>query len=117
MASLAFYAFALLFLVAGANHFLNPAFYWPMMPPYIPYPRLMVALSGVAEMALGALLFWAQARSLAAWGIVLMLTVFFTVHVYMLQESGGKFASLPLWLLVARIPLQFLLIWWAWVYT
>ena len=50
------YLFAILFVVAGALHFLIPKFYLKMMPPYIPFHKAAVALSGVFEIGLGILL-------------------------------------------------------------
>jgi hypothetical protein len=57
------------FVLAGANHFLNPAFYVAIMPPYLPAPLALVYLSGLAEMALGALLLARRYAVLAAWGL------------------------------------------------
>jgi len=113
---IALYVYAVLYILAGLNHFRVPKFYLHLMPPYIPAHRLMVLLSGVAEVALGILLLFPVTRSLAAIGIILMLLVFMTVHIYMLQERNGKFASIPSWILWARIPGQALLTCWAWLY-
>ena len=41
---------------AGIMHFVTPAFFIKIVPPYIPFPRELVALSGVFEILLGALL-------------------------------------------------------------
>ncbi len=109
------YLMAAAYIAAGVNHFANPDFYTKIMPPYIPAHETMVAWSGVAEVALGALLLDPRFRTLAAWGIVAMLVVFLTVHVHMLvnHEDFG----MPYWGLVLRLPLQALLILWAWWYT
>ena len=106
-----------LYILAGFNHFRDPKFYLPMMPPYIPKHNLMVTLSGIAEILLGALLLWPETTSIAAWGIILMLMVFFTVHIYMYQERNTVFARVPNWLIVARLPFQLVLIVWAFIYT
>ena len=42
-----------LFVLAGVNHFFNTDFYVRIMPPYLPWPRELVYLSGVFEAALG----------------------------------------------------------------
>ncbi len=114
---LSLYFLALGYVLAGANHFRAPPFYLPMMPPYIPQPKLMVLLSGAAEILLGALLLPQTTRTTAAWGIILMLFVFFTVHIHMLQQRNNLFKKVPFFILVLRIPLQFLLIYWAYLYT
>lgn len=100
------------YIAAGVNHFLNPDFYIRIMPPYWGWPEFWVALSGVAEIALGVLLLPRATRPYAAWGIIAMLVLFLTVHVHMLVHTE-QFAGVPYWALVARLPLQALLILWA----
>jgi len=48
MFSLSRLALALFFIVAGVAHFITPAPYLAIMPPYIPWPAEMVAVSGGA---------------------------------------------------------------------
>jgi uncharacterized membrane protein len=115
MQNIGLYIMALLYVAAGIYHFVNPKFYLFIMPPYIPNHALMVTLSGVAEIVLGIGLLFPQTRSIAAWGIILMLIVFFSVHIYMLMDEV-KFAKVSLIFRWIRIPLQFLLIWWAYSY-
>lgn len=86
-----------------------------IMPRYLPSHKLLVYLSGLAEIVLGIGLCFPETKDLSIYGIILMLLVFLLVHFYMLSsEKAG--AGVPKWILVARIPLQFLLIWWAWFY-
>ncbi len=107
---------AILYIAAGINHFIKPKMYVRIMPPYFPKPKFLVLLSGVAEIFLGAALFFEQTRSLAAYGIILMLILFFTVHIHMLRDEKAA-SGLPRWILILRIPLQFGLIYWAYCYT
>jgi uncharacterized membrane protein len=111
------YVMAAFYVLAGINHFRAPDFYRPMMPPYIPFHDFCIYVSGGAEIVLGLGLLHPLTRAFAAWGIEAMLTVFLTVHVYMLQERAGKFASVPAWVLWARLPGQAFLMAWALVYT
>jgi uncharacterized membrane protein len=39
------------FIFAGIAHFVSPAVYLPMMPPYLPWPMALIYLSGAAEIA------------------------------------------------------------------
>tara|TARA_B100001179_G_scaffold229320_1_gene214837 strand:- start:3841 stop:4191 length:351 start_codon:yes stop_codon:yes gene_type:complete len=110
------YLLALLLIIAGVMHFVKPKMYERIIPPYIPSPKAMVQLSGFAEMILGLALLNADSQSWAAWGIILMLLIFLTVHVYMLQNKKASL-RLPRWVLIIRIPLQFLLMYWAYLYT
>ena len=111
------YFMAAFYFLAGCNHFRNPGFYRPMMPPYLPWPDLLIAVSGVAEILLGLLLLWKPASPWAAWGIIAMLLAFMTVHIFMYQERNTLFASVPASIIIARIPLQGVLIAWAYWYT
>lgn len=117
MFEISLYIMAALYVLAGANHFISPAFYRPLMPPYIPAHNLMIVLSGIAEIVLGAALFFPATRRLAAWGVIALLIAVFPVHIYMFQERETIFSRIPVLLIIARIPLQFVLMWWAWLYT
>ena len=107
---------AAFYVFAGVNHFLDPAFYLNIMPPYIPAHGAAVALSGVAELLLGAALLWPRSQRLAAWGIVAILIAFLPVHVHMLANSQlyPETSVLALWL---RFPMQGTLVAWAYWYT
>jgi uncharacterized membrane protein len=107
---------AVLYVAAGVNHFLNPAFYVNLMPPWLPAHLFLVHLSGVAEIALGLGLFIPVLRAAAAWGIIAMLAAFMPVHLHMLANAAD-YPEAPYWGLVLRIPLQGLLAAWAWAYT
>ena len=60
------YVFGLFFVLAGANHFLSPAFYLSIMPPYLPWHLALVYISGVAEIGLGLLLLFRRRSVVAA---------------------------------------------------
>lgn len=85
------------------------------MPPYIPAHSTMVSLSGIIEMVLGFMLLNPETQMLAAWGIITMLVVFIPVHIYMLQSDRASL-KMPQWLLWLRLPLQFGLMYWAYLY-
>lgn len=101
-----------MYIFAGIMHFVKPRLYKKVIPPYLPRPALLVTLSGIAEIILGIALLVPSLRTYAIWGLILMLLVFLPVHIYMLQKNFG----MPRWMLWLRIPLQFLLIWWAYFY-
>ncbi len=111
-----------LYIGAGINHFWHPAGYLSIIPPYLGNKHFINMLAGMFELLFGIMLMIPNLRKLAALGIVLMLIAFIPAHIYMIQERvcmGPKPAlCIPLWLAWVRlIPLQFILIWWAWVYT
>ena len=108
---------SLLYLVAGINHFRSSGTYVAIMPPHYSHPLGWVQFTGVAEIIGGIGLLIPQTRRAAAWGIVAMLVGYFDVHIYMLQHAADRFANIPVWLLYVRLPLQLVLMYWAWVYT
>jgi len=77
--------------------------------------KVQVLVSGVIEIILGILLLVPRYSRLAAWGIIALLIAVFpaNIHVYTHQEL---FPFPPLAHLL-RLPLQGVLILWAFVYT
>jgi uncharacterized membrane protein len=107
--------FGILFIVAGANHFRSPDTYMKIMPPYLPFHRELVLISGVFEVALGALLLVPPVSSVAAWGLIALLIAIFPANIYLYQHQ--EILPGPPLLHLLRLPLQGLLIAWAWAYT
>ncbi len=85
------------------------------MPRYLPYHKILVLLSGLAEILLGLGLCYPHTKNISILGIILMLTVFLMVHFNMLKGEKEA-AGLPKWILILRIPLQFLLMYWVYSY-
>jgi len=107
--------FGIAFIVGGALHFIRPDAYMKIMPPYLPCHRALVVLSGAAEVGLGALLLIPRVQALAAWGLIALLIAIFPANIYLYQHQEILPASPILHLL--RLPLQGVLIFWAWIYT
>lgn len=105
-----------IFILAGIFHFIKPKAFMRIMPLYIPYHRQLVYVSGLAEIIAGIGLLFILTKSVAAWGIVMMLILFFPVHIHMLvnQKAG---LGLPKTILMLRLLLQFGFIYWAYLYT
>jgi uncharacterized membrane protein len=103
---------------AGANHFINPGAYIAMMPEVLPAHAFLVYLSGIAEIAGGLGLILPATRKLAAWGLIALLVAVFPANINMavndLPLDGNP---VPAWALWARLPLQLVLIAWAWWFT
>lgn len=105
-----------LYLAAGAGHFLATRIYMGIMPDYLPAHRELVLISGAAEMAGGLGVLLRPTRRVAAWGLIALLIAVMPANVWMVQHPE-RYPPIPLWLLWARLPLQLVLIWWAWLYT
>ena len=108
--------FGLLFVAAGANHFVNPDFYTRMMPPYLPWHRELVYLSGACEIVLGGLLLVPRYSRYAAWGLIALLLAVFPANLHMALHPNDfpDFSVVSLWL---RLPVQGVLIAWAYWFT
>ena len=106
---------AIFYFSAGINHLRNPEFYLKAMPPYLPNHALIVLLSGIAEIVLALTLLIPKTRTWAAWGIILLLIAVFPANIFM--ATSGKFTNIPETFLWLRLPLQFVLIWWAYRFT
>ncbi len=103
------------FVIAGLVHFIAPQSYVAIMPAFLPWPKVLVALSGVAEILGGVGVCLPLVSHAAAWGLIALLVCVFPANIHALS-TGMVIAghALPLWLLWLRLPLQPLLI--AWVY-
>ena len=110
------YVFGVFFVLAGVNHFAKTQFYVSIVPPYLPWPLALVYVSGVAEVVLGAALLRERWSPLAAWGLIALLVAVFPANVHMAlhPESYPWAPPAGLWL---RLPLQGVLIAWAYWYT
>ena len=106
----------MLLIVAGVNHFAKPEFYVRIMPPYLPWHAELVFISGVCEVVLGAALLVPRLRRVAAWGIIALLIAVFPANLHMALHAE-QFPHFPEPLLWARLPVQALLIAWAYRYT
>ena len=104
-----------IYIFAGIMHFIKPKVYLRIMPRYLPFHKPLVLLSGVAEILLGVGLFFKETKNLSVYGIIAMLAVFLLVHFYMLSSEKAS-AGFPKWLLLLRLPIQFALMYWAFMY-
>jgi uncharacterized membrane protein len=104
------------FVFAGVMHFVKPRAYEAIVPPYLPRPREIVYVSGVAEIAGGlATMHPATRRAGSLWSIATLVAVF-PANLHMALEAerfekavpGGRTA------LYLRLPVQLLFIAWAW---
>lgn len=110
------YLMVLLYIGAGINHFVKPEFYEKMMPSYIPFHLFCIYFSGIYEVLFALLLIPIKTRKVSAWLIVAMLVVFFVIHIQMLIDNLDN-NGVMFWASIIRIPIQFVLIWWAYLYT
>jgi uncharacterized membrane protein len=116
------YVMGPLYVVAGTLHFVVPELFVQIVPPSLPFRLELVYLSGVAEILVGVGVLVPRTRRLAAWGVIALLVAVFPANVYMATHDvviqglpgGGDPSGLVRW---GRLPLQAVLIAWAWWYT
>lgn len=102
------------FVASGVNHFVSPRFYRAIVPPRLQHDaKRVVVLSGVAEIAGGLAVLPARTRPAAGAGLIALLAAVFPANLYMAREPE-RFKRVPRWALYARLPLQPLMMWWAW---
>ncbi len=104
------------FVGAGLNHFAMPRPYRRIVPPGLGDwvgSDTLVTLSGVAEVAGGLGVLAPRTRRLAGLWLIAVLAAVFPANLHM-ARNPHEFPRIPRWALYARLPLQPLMMWWAW---
>ncbi len=102
------------FIGAGVNHFVMRRPYELIVPPKLQRDAgRLVTVSGVAEIAGGVGVLLPGTRRLAGVSLIALLAAVFPANVYMAREPE-RFGGIPRWALYARLPLQPLMMLWAW---
>ena len=112
------YVLAALMVLAGVAHFRTPKPFERIVPSWLPAHRAIVYVSGVFEVLGGVGLLVPATQRWAAWGLVALFIAVFPANVNMAIHRiplGKK--ELPTWALWLRLPLQGVLVAWAWAYT
>lgn len=106
------------YILSGLNHFLSADAYIAIMPDYLPWHSQLVFLSGLVEVGLGIAVLIPATRVPAAWGIIVLLIAVFPANLYVAMNDlpyvGDEPSTVLNWL---RLPLQLVLIAWAYWYT
>lgn len=102
------YLLSLLLVFAGVMHLISPGFFLRIMPPFLPFHRELVYLSGAFEIVLGICLLIPRTTRIAAWGSIALLIAVFPANIYLFQHQEIVPASPTVHFL--RLPLQGLLI-------
>lgn len=109
------YVMAFFYAYAGVSHFTNPRFFEVIVPPPLP-ARPVVHISGIAEILLGLALLIPGLRRLAAWGVMALLVAVYPANIYQALTPSAQMGQ-PLWVFIVRLPLQFVLLAWAYSHT
>ena len=104
--------FAIFMIMGGVQHFLKPDFYLPFVPEFLPFKMEVIYMSGLLEIALGALLLLKKYARLAAMGIFILMVLFLPIHVWDVFSSTPAIGTHKAALI--RLPFQFLFMAIAW---
>ena len=106
---------SIFFIVGGQAHFTATEFFVNIVPPYVPFPALMVYVTGVLEL-IGAVAIWVPAwRSWAGIALVALTVCVTPANKYMwlnpqlFPDISPSFLG---WRLVAQVVLL-AIIWWS----
>lgn len=105
---------ALAYGVAGWAHLARPKGFVAITPPWVPQPELIVAATGVLELAGAAALFIPRLRVAAGWGLAAYALCVWPAnwhHALANVAIGGD--TLSWWYHGPRLAAQPLIIWWA----
>lgn len=108
--------FGLFMVAAGVAHFVNPPFYLRIMPPWLPWHEALVFVSGVCEVVAGLLVLVPATRRVGGFFSIAVLLGVFPANLWMAVDPS-IWPEVPAWARWARLPLQGVVIWWAWVVT
>lgn len=108
------YPLAAFFVAMGILHFVAPAPFESIMPPWIPLHHELVLLSGVFELGLGLAVLPERTRPWAGIGLILLLVAVFPANIHMALNDVPPESPPPRWVVWARLPLQPLMMAWAW---
>lgn len=105
---------AAFFIQAGVNHFVMPRPYRQIVPPRLKRnAKVLVQVSGVAEIVGGVGVLLPSTRRLSGIGLIALLAAVFPANLHM-ARAPERFQRIPPWALYARLPLQPLMMLWAW---
>ncbi|MEO0339641.1 MAG: MauE/DoxX family redox-associated membrane protein [Bacteroidota bacterium] len=102
---------AALYIFAGIMHFVNPKFFLSITPKWVPRPELVNIIVGVVEILLGIGLFFKATQEIAVYGVIALLIAVFPANIYHFQKALKKKKMIIA--TAIRLPIQFLLIYWA----
>lgn len=107
--------YAVFFMFAGITHLVKPKIFNYFIPNFLP-KRVVNYLVGIIEFGLGFGLLFRESTEYAALGIIVLMILFLPIHIWDYTKTRPAIGSKKMALI--RIPLQFLLIYCAYlIYT
>ncbi|MYY82583.1 MULTISPECIES: hypothetical protein [unclassified Streptomyces] len=81
MHAIAAVVLAVFLVVTGVMHFLVPGYFRTLVPAWLRWGRLLVAVSGGVEIVVGALVFIPSTRQGGGWTAAVLITCYLASHV------------------------------------
>ena len=99
------YIMSIFYILVGIKHFTNVEWFMKIMPPYLPYHKELVYLSGIFEIILGGMLIFENTRFVGCYGLILLLIAVFPANIYLAQTNGLALntSAIVAW---GRLPFQ-----------
>jgi uncharacterized membrane protein len=104
--------FGIFFMFAGIMHVIKPEFFKHFIPNSLP-KKAINYIVGLIEFSLGLGLFFSQTIKNAAIGIFILMVVFLPIHIWDVTKERPAIGSKKT--AIIRIPLQFLLMYCAYL--
>lgn len=109
------YLMTAFYVFAGVSHFAKPMFFLKIMPSWVPFPEKVNLMVGAIEVILSLGLLVPFFRVYAAWGIIVLLVAVFPANIYHYQLARQKNKQVIATLI--RLPVQGLLLYWAFTFV
>ena len=103
------YIMSIFYIQIGIKHFTDLSWFLLIMPPYLPFHKELVYLSGFFEILFGLMLLFKKTRFIAGWGLILLLIAVFPANIYLAQTNGAAMnvSAAIAW---GRLPFQLVFI-------
>ncbi|MBV6642721.1 MAG: hypothetical protein KI791_18530 [Cyclobacteriaceae bacterium] len=107
----------LMFVMIGTMHLINPSALTYMIEGFLPYPKLLVIISGIFEIIFGLGLWWESSRKISAWLLIIQLIMMFPANINVAVNNLSAPGGLPseawyTWSRLAFQPLYILWVYW-----
>ena len=100
-----------MYIIIGIKHFTDLNFFMAIMPPYIPFHKELIYISGFFEVLFGLLLLFHKTRKIASWGIIILLICIFPANIYLyFSDEAREILKITKEQALIRMPFQIPLI-------
>ena len=102
---------SIMYIIIGIKHFTDFNFFMAIMPPYIPFHKELIYISGFFEVLFGLLLLFHKTRKIASWGIIILLICVFPANIYLhYSDEAREILKITKEQALTRMPFQIPLI-------